>query len=429
MLAFCRRRVLLGFALAAVAVGAACQKVPLLAPTGSTIVLTATTTAVSANGTTPIVAQVLEAAGTPPHEGTQVTFTTTLGSVNPAEALTDANGQVTTMFLAGGQNGTATIGALSGGATTGTTGALKIFVGTAAVGRVALNANPSAIPAGGSSTVTALVLDINGNVLAGSPVQFTTTAGNLSSGVAVTDSSGSASTVLTTNVQATVTASVGAQAASTTPPTTTPPTTPTTPSPTGQASASVIINVLNPPTITVAVPAAVQKGVPATFTFTVTAATSNPSPPKNVLVEWGDGQTQSLGATLGAIPATHTYTSTGSFVLKATVTDTAGATSSISTPISVTSVPGVSVVVDASVPSAPVGTTITFTVTITPPTGVSIVSSSIDFGDTQVDQLGAATSITRKHFYSSTGTKTVVVTVLDTTGRTTVGSTSVLITP
>jgi hypothetical protein len=427
MLAFCRRRVLLGFALAAVAVGAACEKVPLLAPTGSTIVLTATTTAVSANGTTPIVAQVLEAAGTPPHEGTQVTFTTTLGSVNPAEALTDANGQVTTMFVAGGQNGTATIGALSGGATTGSTGALKIFVGTAAVGRVALNANPSAVPAGGSSTVTALVLDINGNALVGSPVQFTTTAGNLSSAVAVTDSGGSASTVLTTNVQATVTATVGAQAPSTTtPPSTTPP---TTPSPTGQSFNTVIVNVLNPPTITVAVPTAVQKGVPATFTFTVTAATSNPSPPKNVLVEWGDGQTQSLGATLGAIPATHTYTSTGSFVLKATVTDTAGATSSISTPISVTAVPGVSVVVEASVPSAPVGTTITFTVTITPPAGVSIVASSIDFGDTQVDQLGAATSITRKHFYLSPGTKTVVVTVLDTTGRTTVGSTSVLITP
>ena len=82
------------------AVGVACQKVPLLAPTGSTIVLTATTTAISANGTTPIVAQVLENAGTPPHEGTQVTFTTTLGSLDPQEALTDANGQVTTMFLA-----------------------------------------------------------------------------------------------------------------------------------------------------------------------------------------------------------------------------------------------------------------------------------------------------------------------------------------
>src|SRR5580765_1541560 len=148
-LAFCRRRVLLGFALAAVMVAVACQKVPLLAPTGSTIVLTATTTAVSANGTTPIVAQVLEAAGTPPHEGTQVTFTTTLGSLNPSEALTDANGQVTTMFLAGGQNGTATIGAISGGATTGATGVLKIFVGTAAVGRVAVNANPLAVPATG----------------------------------------------------------------------------------------------------------------------------------------------------------------------------------------------------------------------------------------------------------------------------------------
>ena len=57
-------------ALAVVSLGlAACQKVPLLAPTGSTITLTASTTALSANGTTTIIAQVLEAAGTPPQIG------------------------------------------------------------------------------------------------------------------------------------------------------------------------------------------------------------------------------------------------------------------------------------------------------------------------------------------------------------------------
>src|SRR5262245_15085750 len=251
MLTFWRRVVLLGFALAPLAVGVGCQKVPLLAPTGSTIVLTATTNAMSANATTPIVAQVIEAAGTPPHEGTQITFTTTLGSMNPSEALTDINGQVTTMFVAGGQNGTAIIAALSGGASTGAAGSLKIFVGTAAVGRVSVNANPLAVPAtGGSSTVTALVLDVNGNPLVGTPVGFTTTAGALSSSLSLTNGNGTATSVLTTSAQATVTASVGAQAP-TTPTTPSTPTTPTTHSPTGQASGSVTITVLNAPTTTI----------------------------------------------------------------------------------------------------------------------------------------------------------------------------------
>src|SRR5215211_6441027 len=76
-------------------VSSACQKVPLLAPTGSTITLTSSTTALSANGTATIIGQIIEAAGTPPHSGTHVTFTTTLGRIEPAEASTDINGRVT----------------------------------------------------------------------------------------------------------------------------------------------------------------------------------------------------------------------------------------------------------------------------------------------------------------------------------------------
>src|SRR5471032_3222217 len=66
----------------------ACSKVPLLAPSGSTIILTSAATALPVNGTATIIAQVLEAAGTPPQDGTLVTFTTTLGSVQPSQAET-----------------------------------------------------------------------------------------------------------------------------------------------------------------------------------------------------------------------------------------------------------------------------------------------------------------------------------------------------
>ena len=430
MLPFQRRILLLGLALAPLALIAGCEKQPLFAPTGSSITLTANTNTLSANGATPIIAQVLEPSGFPPHSGTQITFVTTLGQIQPSEANTDVNGQVTATFLAGGQNGTATITAISGGSNTGTSGGLKIFVGTAAVGRVAVTANPLSVPStGGSSTIGAQVVDINGNPLNGTQVAFTTTAGALSQNLVNTDSNGVASTVLTTNATATVTASVGATAPA-------PPssgsggstTTPTTPSATGQASGSVTVTATPAPTITITPPATVQKNIPATFTVNVTAATGGAAI-REITVDWGDGKSNSLGSFTGSQPATHTYTSTGSFVVTGIVSDVSGNTNRASVPISVVPLAGTAVIVNPSVTTAAVHTSITFTVTVTPPAGVGIVSSSIDYGDGQVDTLPAATSATKTHSYSTPGLKNVVVTVNDTAGRSTPGTNVVTITP
>ena len=166
----------------------ACEKVPLQAPTGSTIIITASTNVLPVDATTEIIAQVLEAAGTPPHSGTLVTFTTTLGTMLPAQAETDVGGRVVVRFVSGAASGSAVITATSGGATTGTNGAVKIAVGTAAVGRVSVNATPAMVSAnGGSTTVVATVFDINGNTLRSAPVSFTTTAGTLSSSLVSTD--------------------------------------------------------------------------------------------------------------------------------------------------------------------------------------------------------------------------------------------------
>src|SRR5262245_40153423 len=82
--------------LAATFLIASCDKVPLLAPSGSTIILTASNNVIAANGTAQLTAQLLEPAGTPPHPGTHVIFTTTLGVVEPAEVETDINGRAVT---------------------------------------------------------------------------------------------------------------------------------------------------------------------------------------------------------------------------------------------------------------------------------------------------------------------------------------------
>src|SRR4029079_18270309 len=102
MLPFQRRILLLELALAPLALIAGCEKQPLFAPTGSSITLTANTNTLSANGATPIIAQVLELPGLPPQPGTQIASVTTLGQIQPSEANADVNGQVTATFLAGG---------------------------------------------------------------------------------------------------------------------------------------------------------------------------------------------------------------------------------------------------------------------------------------------------------------------------------------
>src|SRR6266511_4530486 len=154
-----------GFLVTAIAFGltvlaAACERVPLLAPSGSTITLTTATAALGFNGTADIIAQVIEPAGTPPHSGTHVTFTTSLGTIQPLEAQTDLNGRATVKFLAGGASGVATITAISGGASVSATGALRIAVGAAAVAGVVASANPSVVSStGGTSTISAKVTD------------------------------------------------------------------------------------------------------------------------------------------------------------------------------------------------------------------------------------------------------------------------------
>ena len=75
-------------ALLALTTASACDKVPLSAPTESTITLFATSTSISATGSTDIVATVIEQAGTPVQNGTVVSFTTTLGRIEPTEART-----------------------------------------------------------------------------------------------------------------------------------------------------------------------------------------------------------------------------------------------------------------------------------------------------------------------------------------------------
>ncbi len=414
----------------------ACEKVPLLAPSGSSIVLTAPTNALAANGSAEIVAQVLEAAGTPPHSGTQVTFTTTLGRVEPSEASTDANGRVTVKFTPNGTSGTAVITAASGGATTGSTGALRIAVGSAAVGRVIVVATPNPVSAsGGAATITANVVDLNGNALPSVAVSFSASAGSLGSSLVNTDASGAAQTTLTTSTQSTVTATVGVSSTSSSGGAGTGTGTGTatgtnTGSTSTQVSATVTVNVSSAPSILITPPTTPpSKGLPATYTFVVTAAAANGSAVRGVTVDWGDGIVQDLGSFTGSQAQTHVYSRDGSFQISATVTDIAGNANTTRTTVTVIPVPRPTVTVTATPQTVVVNGTVTFNIQVLPPTGIGVQKTSISYGDGVTEDLGGATSVTRTHQYTVSGQKAVTVTVLDTAGQTTEGTTSVSVTP
>lgn len=133
-----RRRCLFAAAgIVAAGLAVACDRVPLTAPSGTAITLIAMAETVPADGSVEILAVLIEGGlgtgnnpevepgvGTPVHDGTVVTFTTSLGRIEPTEART-REGRVTVRLIGDGRSGTAVVTALSGAAI----GSIEIPVG------------------------------------------------------------------------------------------------------------------------------------------------------------------------------------------------------------------------------------------------------------------------------------------------------------
>ena len=414
-------------ALSIIALASACDKVPLLAPSGTVITLFPVASTVALNSEVEIVATVIEqgttttpptttppttpgtppttpttpstpttGAGTPVQNGTLVSFTTTLGRIEPSEARTN-NGQVRVRFISGAQSGSATITAFSGGAS----GRLEnLRVGTAAVERVVVTANPQTLgPSGGTAEISARVEDVSGLPVSGVPVQFAATTGQIAPNPSTTDSSGVARATLTTTRESSITATVA-----------------------GKTSTALVVG-LNPRTgIGITGPATpVAAGQPALFNITV-SATANI---RSVLINWGDGESTPLGALSGPTTIPHTYDEDGTFIVTATATDATGFPETVSTAITVLPAQPPSVLVTASDSTPSVGQTITITATVSGQTS-SIQNYHWDFGD------GTTADTTSNQIfkaYASAGTKIITVTVTQATGPLGRGQTSVTVTP
>lgn len=334
-------------ALLAAAVGTAlgawaCDSMPLMAPTGTVINLYASSAVLPVNGSIEITAVAIEggaatsttspgtggttgaaataAQGTPVHNGTVITFTTTIGRIEPQEGKTH-NGSVTVRLFSDGSSGVATVRAFSGGAASNE---LRVNVGSAAAARLDLYAEPTTLSAfGGTATLTARVFDINGNPLPGVPVTFTveTGGGSFSNPTALTDGTGIAKTTLTTNRETTVVATAGTGGGTGTGGTTSPLT----------AKVTLRINVASTLSITSSTPNPVENQ-PVTFTITPGGgATGTANIIRNTVVDFGDGNRIPLGNVSSATSVAHTYTTGGrlqAFQVTATGTDINGETAS-----------------------------------------------------------------------------------------------------
>jgi len=178
----------------------ACDKMPLAAPSGSTVTVRSAETVLPTGGSTDITAYVSEQAGTPVQNGTVVMFSTNLGRLEPAEVQTK-NGYAVTKFMAGDIAGEAVIRAASGSTNIGgnddAPNAAKIKVGAAAVETLTVRAVPQFVPFdGGTVQVIATVMGLNNRALPGIPVNFGAAEGTLSESLVLSDGNGEARTLL-----------------------------------------------------------------------------------------------------------------------------------------------------------------------------------------------------------------------------------------
>jgi PKD repeat protein len=171
-------------------------------------------------------------------------------------------------------------------------------------------------------------------------------------------------------------------------------------------------------------------GQPVSIPLTVTASPTGAAI-QSVTVNFGDGTSQPLGAVSGTTTLSHTWVSSGTYTVTATIVDSNGESNPAVTQVTVSARPPLNVTVVASpiTPPPVVGQQVAFTVTIgTLPTGVLVQSITIDYGDGSQDSLGSAqSSVIAQHIYSTAGTYKVTVVVRDTLGGASSAQTQVFV--
>lgn len=405
-------RITFSLGILAMLIAISCDRVPLLAPTNSSVTLDAGTRVLETGGSTSLSAMVIESSGTPVQNGTTVRFTTTLGRVDPVEAQT-RNGVATTTFHAGDASGVAEVRATSGGAggtttttpgdgtnggtsTTSNTNVVLISVGSAAVDTVTVRANPSTVSTGNGGTVSviATVVGTGGRLLVNVPVSFSASRGTLSATTAITDAQGEARVTLNTNGDTDISVAAGTKTATT--------------KVTGVAGPSVSLTCTVGSASTCA-----TASVGQTVTFTAQRAQGSGNV-TNAVLDFGDNSSVNLGTLSSAATVPHTYAQAGTYSARLTGTDANGETS---TSVQVIQVNAVTAGVTASVTA---GNTVSATATVSAPVTQYVWS----WGDATTS---TTTGATTAHTYAGPGTYSISVTATLQAGGTIVANTTIVV--
>ena len=299
-------------------------------------------------------------------------------------------------LVGNGQSGQAKVTAFSGAATSSAT----INVGAAATARMVVTANPQSLPAtGGNSTIVASVQDASGVGLAGVPVGFSTTAGTFSAPTVTTDTTGNATTTLSTVLAATVTASAAGSTG-----------TGTTTTPTGLTGTVAIT--LNPRTsVTLTAPSTPPVVSTSTSIGVAVASSTTGVTPiiTSMRVDFGDGAVNTFSSLLSSV--SHLYGAAQVFTVTVTATDSTGGVSSGALQLAVAPL-------TASVTSQPssitAGMAVSFTVAPSSATA-SIDHYTWDFGSGE-GSVQSTSSGTNVHTFTNSGSRTIIVTVFPTAG-------------
>jgi hypothetical protein len=190
----------------------------------------------------------------------------------------------------------------------------------AGITSISVSAAPTSVSAaGGTAAISAKVSDGVGDPAVGVPVRFSADHGSLSAEAATTDETGTASVFLTTHTTTNVIAAIGAAA--------------TTGAPARRTSAKVTVSVSPLPTVSISTSAAAAANqLPsASVIFTIRAMPAAGQTIVSLMVDYGDGQVESLSPSATSI--SHVYSAAGSYRVTATATDNLGGSGSAGTVI------------------------------------------------------------------------------------------------
>ncbi len=294
-------------------------------------------------------------------------------------------------LIAGGQSGTATVTAFSGGASARLE---NLRVGSAAVERIVVTANPGTLPpSGGSTQLSARVEDVSGLGLPSIPVTFTTTQGTFSVNPAISDANGVALTTLTTSREADINATANGKTMAT--------------------ALKITLGARTGVTISVTTTPPYSAGVPILFSIGVGAAPVNV---QNVSVDFGDGSRTSIGAVSAATTVQHTFVEPATYRVAATATEASGFSETVSTFVTILPAQPPSVTVVPSTNTPLLNETVVIRATVLGNTS-SIIRYEWNFGSgVNGPQTVSTTGNQVAVSWGTIGTKTIFVTVFQAAG-------------